>query len=73
MCVDFFRKMFRGIINHILTQYCDCLEIVTNEHNGFRKDRSCVDHICVLPTVIKNIINNKLDTYCALIDFKLSI
>ena len=63
-------KLYSSILNNRLTQYCDYLEIIVDEQNGFRKDRSCVDHIFVLTSIVRNIINNNLSTYCAFIDFK---
>ena len=41
-------KLFSSILDNRLTQYCDSLEIIADEQNGFRKNRSCVDHIYVL-------------------------
>ena len=63
-------KLYSSILNNRLTQYCDYLEIIVDEQIGFRKDRSCVDHIFVLTSIVRNRINNNLSTYCAFIDFK---
>ena len=43
---------------------------MADEQNGFRQDRSCLDHIYSLTTVIKNRLANNLDTYVCFIDFK---
>ena len=42
----------------------------TYEQNGFRKDRSCQDHISSLYYILENRKLSKLDTYCCFVDFK---
>ena len=41
-----------------------------DEQNGFRKNRSCLDHIFTLNSIIKNRQEKKLSTYCAFIDME---
>ena len=42
--------------------------IFHEEQNGFRKNRSCQDHIYALTTVIRNRMTENKATYCAFID-----
>ena len=41
-------KLYSSILNNRLTKYCDILDIIADEQNGFRKARSCLDHIYIL-------------------------
>ena len=45
-------------------------KILVDEQNGFRKERSCIDHIFVLHSVVNNRINQKLETFSAFLDLK---
>ena len=38
--------------------------------NGFRPDKSCIDHVYSLTAVLRYRISDKLSTYCAFIDMK---
>ena len=62
-------KIFSAILNDRLTAYLEMNNILVDEQNGFRKLRSCLDHIYVLTTVIRNRKENGLPTYCCFIDF----
>ena len=44
--------------------------LVVNEQNGFRQNRSCIDHIFFLHNIlcIRNLL--KVQTFCAFIDFQ---
>ena len=53
-----------SILNNRVTQYCDLLNIIVDEQNSFRKERSCVDHTYILTSIIKNRMNKTLSTYC---------
>ena len=46
-------KLYSSIINNRLTKYCDIIDIIVDEQNGFRKASSCLDHIYILISVIK--------------------
>ena len=41
-----------------------------DEQNGFRKGRSCEDHLFVMTSIIRNRCNVKLDTFAAFIDLR---
>ena len=44
--------------------------LYAEEQNGFRRLRSCLDHLFTLTTIIRNRKAQKQDTYCAFIDFE---
>ena len=46
------------------------LNLISEEQNGFRKLRSCNDHIFVLTSIIRNRIFNNKSTYAAFIDME---
>ena len=53
-----------------LNSYTDLTSIVAEEQNGFRKGRSCEDHILTLTSIIKNRLNISKDTFACFIDMK---
>ena len=63
-------KLYSCILNDRLSTFLEDNAIYVDEQNGFRKDRSCVDHIYGLTSIKKNRMNQKLHTFCAFIDFK---
>ena len=38
-------KIYSSIINKRIMKYCDFISVLVDEQNGFRRDRSCNDHI----------------------------
>jgi hypothetical protein len=62
-------KLFSDIINSRITYYMECNKLFADEQNGFRKLRSCLDHLFVLTTIIRNRKKDKLPTYACYIDF----
>ena len=63
-------KLYSGILNNRINMYCDMLDIIVDEQNGFRKGRSCEDHIFSLYSIVKNNIEQSQSTYCAFIDLE---
>ena len=63
-------KLYTSILNIRLNKFSENNGHIVDEQNGFRADRSCLDHIFVLQNTLR--IRNKLNTqtYCAFIDFK---
>ncbi len=47
-------KVFSGIINHHIVDYCESNNIHEEEQNGFSCNRSCEDHIYTLTSIIRN-------------------
>ena len=62
-------KLFSSIMNERLMKYLDNNSVLVEEQNGFRKNRSCLDHIFVLSSVLRARICNKKHTYCCFVDF----
>ena len=50
--------------------YLESNDILVNEQNGFRASRSCIDHIFVLITIIRNRKELGKETFLAFIDYK---
>ena len=63
-------KLFSGILNDRLTKYLDSEKILVDEQNGFRKARTCLDHIYVLTSIIRNRKAQKLPTFSVFVDMK---
>jgi len=62
-------KLFASILNNRLIDYIDENQLLSDEQNGFRRLRSCVDHLYVLITVLKERKKNKQDTFACFVDF----
>ena len=63
-------KLYGYILNQRLSTFLNNKKILVDEQNGFRKERSCIDHIFVLHSVVNNRINQKLETFSAFLDLK---
>ena len=63
-------KIYFGILNKRLQTYLEENKILVNEQNGFRASRSCIDHIYVLVSVLRNRKELGQDTFLAFIDYK---
>ncbi len=46
--LSYIGKVFSGIINYRIVIYCERNGIYEDEQNGFRRKRSCEDHIFTL-------------------------
>jgi hypothetical protein len=63
-------KIYSSVINKRVVEFLDELDVVADEQNGFRKDRSCRDHIFVIDSIIRNKTDNGGSVFAAFIDFK---
>ena len=63
-------KIFSSILNNRLVSYMESNGIFVDEQNGFRRLRSCLDHLYVLTTIIRNRKEQGLSTYCCFVDFE---
>ena len=63
-------KVYSTIINNRVTAFMEARGLYAEEQNGFRRLRSCLDHLFTLTTIIRNRKAQKQDTYCAFIDFE---
>ena len=63
-------KLYTSTLNTRLSKFSEENDLIVDEQNGFRKDRSCLDHIFVLHNILR--IRKQLNshTFCAFIDFK---
>ena len=62
-------KIFTGIINARITKFLENNDGMVEEQNGFRKGRSCNDHIFTLQTIIKMRQEMGHSTFVTFIDF----
>ena len=59
-------KLYSSILNKRITKYLEENNILAEEQNGFRTDRSCEDHVFTLNSVIRN----NTTVFAAFIDLK---
>ena len=62
-------KVYSGILFIRINSYCDIRNILVDEQNCFRQNRSCIDHIFYI-TIVKNYICVYKCVFCSFIDFK---
>ena len=62
-------KMFCGVLQNRVSEWAESHNIIADEQNGFRKKRSCIDHIGTLTTIIDTRKKLKKSTFCSFIDF----
>jgi hypothetical protein len=63
-------KLYSRILNTRLQKYLESNNILVEEQNGFRASRSCIDHIFVLCTVLRNRKLSGKETFLSFIDFQ---
>ena len=61
-------KIYANILNKRLLQWLENNGLLVDEQNGFRKDRSCQDHVYSLYSLIHNRKMHKKDTYTCFVD-----
>ena len=61
-------KLYSRDINKRLTSYCNIFDILVDEQNSLRKDRSWIDYIFSLSSIIKNRFLNNNPTFPCFID-----
>ena len=59
-------KLYTSTINKRIMNYLESSDLLADEQNGFRANRSCEDHIFTLNSIIRN----KRNVYTAFIDLK---
>ena len=57
-------------MNERLIHFLDNTHILVEEQNGFRKNRSCQDHLFVLSAIVRYRIGAKVSTCCCFVDFQ---
>lgn len=63
-------KLFCGVLNSRLQRWVEVNGLLMDEQNGFRKNRSCTDHLHSLSSIIETRMKLNLSTYTAFIDFR---
>ncbi len=63
-------KIYSSVLNNRVLSYFEDNGILHEEQNGFRRKRSCNDHIFTLSSIIKNKMNNGTDIFAAFVDFR---
>ena len=63
-------KTYSSILNKRLQKYLEENNILVEEQNGFRVGRSCIDHIFVMCTVLRNRKLLGKETFLCFIDYK---
>ena len=63
-------KLYSSILNRRLQNFLENNKILAEEQNGFRASRSCIDHILVLCSVLRNRKALGLSTFLSYIDFQ---
>ena len=66
-------KVLSGILNARIYKYCELMDLIVDEQNGFRKKRSCEEHIFTLTSLVKKRLNDNMSTFVAFIDLDKSI
>ncbi len=62
-------KLYCGVLNNRLVAWTEVNGLIEDEQNGFRADRSCVDHFSSLKNIIETRKLLKQSTFTAFIDF----
>jgi len=63
-------KLLSSILNRRISNYCDTLDLVVDEQNGFRRNRSCEEHIFTLTSIIRKRKHEGLSKFVAFIDLE---
>ena len=65
-------KAFTAFLKNRIIRYCEMLNLIHDEQNGFRSGRSCVDHLFSLCSIVRNRINQSTckNTFVAFIDME---
>ena len=63
-------KLYSKILNTRIQKYLESNKILVDEQNGFRACRSCIDHLYVLCTVLRNRKLSGQETFLCYIDYK---
>ena len=63
-------KVYSRILNCRLQRFLEQNAILVEEQNGFRASRSCIDHIFVLCSILRNRKALNLPTFLMFIDFQ---
>ena len=63
-------KIYADILNRHLSGWLEANELLHDGQNGFRKGRSCLDHVYTLYTIVNNRKAQNRDTFVCFVDAK---
>jgi len=63
-------KIFSLILRYRINKWCESENIYNDAQFGFRDNRSTVDCIFTLHSIIQNVLANNMKLYCAFIDYE---
>ena len=63
-------KLYSGVLNDRIVNYLEDLGFFVEEQNGFRRKRSCQDHLFCITSVIRNRLYNRKPTFAAFVDMQ---
>ena len=63
-------KLFCGILSNRLIKWLETNNVLADEHNGFHKGRSTVDHISSLVNIVETRKLKRKQTFTAFVDFR---
>ena len=63
-------KLYCFILNNRISSWCEANGKIVDEQNGFRKNRSTIDHVSTLTSIVDTRKKLKQSTFCAFIDFR---
>jgi hypothetical protein len=61
-------KLFTALLAKRVMSYIESEYTIEEEQNGFRQNRSCVDHLFSLTSLVRNRLSSNKSTYTAFID-----
>lgn len=62
-------KIYSSVLNNRLVTYQDDNNLLVDEQNGFRSERSCLDHVFTLNSIVKN----RNSTFVTFIDLQKAV
>ena len=65
-----FSKLYSSVLNNRLVDEADEKNWLVEEQNGFRKKRSCLDHLFVISSVLRNKIGMGKSVFASFIDLQ---
>ena len=65
-----FSKIFSILLDTRLRKWAEDNNLLTDVQFGFRKQRSTIDCVFILQSIINKVLNNKQKLYCAFVDFR---
>lgn len=63
-------KLYSGVLNNRIVHVSERNNLLVDEQNGFRKQRSCEDHLFTLTSIIRNRKKSRLPTFVAFVDYE---